>query len=257
MKKSILVIATICLAFAAQAQETYKILQIHKGTEVTHEVKLSDIDSISFKVVYTYNGHEYVDLGLPSGTLWATCNVGATRPEEYGDYFAWGEVEPKSYFDWSSEGDYKWGVYNSNASPNYGMTKYNNTDGKTVLDLDDDAAHVNWGGDWRMPTRAEFDELLSSCTWTWTSSYNGTGRAGYIVKSKVTGNTNSIFLPAAGYLRNSSFYGAGTDGRYWSSSLNTRRPNDTFYLCFFSDNYYRDSHYRYYGQSVRAVCSAK
>ncbi len=201
-----------------------------------------------------FNGHEYVDLGLPSGLLWATCNVGATAPEEYGDYFAWGEVEPKSYYDWSSEGNYKWGTYDGSDSQNYGMTKYNKTDGKTVLDPEDDAAHVNWGGDWRMPTLTEMQELLDSdnCTWEWTTQNGVYGR-----KVTSVSNGNSIFLPAAGFRVNSSLSYAGALGYYWSSSLRTSYPSDAYYLYFYSGYYDRDDDNRYYGQSVRAVCSSR
>ncbi len=200
------------------------------------------------------NGHEYVDLGLPSGLLWATCNVGANSPEEYGDYFAWGEVEIKSYYE---RDNYKWGVFNEEDSKNCGMTKYNKTDGKTTLDVEDDAAAVNWGGSWRMPTRAEQDELRTECTWTWTTDYNGTGTKGYVVSSKAEGNTNSIFLPAAGFRLNSSFLVDGTNGYYWSSSLVMSYSGYAGNLDFNSDNYDWGNYFRFYGQSVRAVIESK
>ncbi len=190
---------------------------------------------------------EYVDLGL--SVLWATCNVGATAPEQAGDYFAWGETEPKENYSWSNEGDYKWGVYNSSASPNYGMTKYNKTDGKTVLDPEDDAAHVNWGGDWRMPTIAEQEELLNECTWTWTT-LNGVN--GYRVTSKKD-TSKSIFLPAAGFRGDSSLYSAGSGGLCWSSSLYEYYPINAYYLYFNSDDYNCYNDYRCYGLSVRPV----
>ncbi len=205
------------------------------------------------------NGHEYVDLGLPSGTLWATCNVGAEKPEEYGNYYAWGEVEPKSYYNWSREGNYKWGT-SKNTYPDYGMTKYNITDGKYVLDPEDDAATANWGGNWIMPTKAEQDELRNNFTWTWTTDYNGTGKAGYIVSSKAEGNTNSIFLPVAGGRYDSSLNFAGSRGGYWSSSLDAGYPSDpgsAYYVFFDSGNYDRSILNRFYGLSVRAVCSPK
>jgi hypothetical protein len=134
--------------------------------------------------------HEYVDLGL--SVKWATCNVGATKPEEYGDYFAWGETTPKDAYDWST---YKWCNGGPSTQTKYCTnSSYGTVDNKTTLDLSDDAACANWGGSWRMPTRAEQDELRNNCTWTWTTQ-NGVN--GY----KVTGtNGNSIFLPAAGYL---------------------------------------------------------
>ena len=174
-----------------------------------------EVDDSNPNIPQTGN-HEYVDLGL--SVKWATCNVGATKPEEYGDYFAWGETQPKSNYDWST---YKYcnGSYKT-------LTKYNNSssygtvDNKTTLDLSDDAARANWGGSWRMPTRAEQDELRNNCTWTWTTQ-NGVN--GYKVTSKSNGN--SIFLPAAGYRDDSSLNNAGSTGYYWSSSLYTDNPN--------------------------------
>lgn len=196
-----------------------------------------------------YNGHEYVDLGLPSGLKWATCNVGATTPEEYGDYFAWGEVEPKETYSWST---YKYcnGSY-------YSMTKYCNkssygkdgfTDNKTVLDPEDDAATANWGGAWRMPTKAEQDELRENCTWTWTIQ---NGVKGY----KVVGpNGNSIFFPAAGSMFEGTLGNAGSYGYYWSSSLYSDYPSDAYDVSFYSDRVYWGSYGRLYGRSVRPVC---
>ena len=144
---------------------------------------------------------EYVNLGL--SVKWATFNVGASKPEDYGDYFAWGETEPKEEYSWAT---YKWGTSSN-------MTKYNTTDGKTILDLDDDAAYVNWGGKWRMPSKEEVDELTQHCNWIWTTHNNVNGY-------KVTGpNGNSIFLPAAGYKGAGPTYPVGEDGLYWTSTL--------------------------------------
>ncbi len=198
--------------------------------------------------------YEYVDLGLTSGTLWATFNVGATAPEEYGNYFAWGETQPKSIYDWSASGNYKWGVYDSAASPDYGMTKYNSTDGKTVLDPEDDAATANWGGAWRMPTQAEQQELIDECTWSWTTL---NGVYGYRVISKKD-TSKSIFLPAAGFCRNSGLgSNAGTIGYYWTSSLNENCPYYAYEFYIYSSNYNLGNVYdRYFGQSVRPVCSS-
>ena len=191
------------------------------------------------------NGHEYVDLGL--SVKWATCNVGASKPEEYGDYFAWGETTPKSTYDWST---YKYcnGSFDS-------LTKYNNkssygtVDNKTTLELSDDAARANWGGSWRMPTKAEQDELREKCTWTWTTQ---NGVSGYKVTSKINGN--SIFLPAAGCRLDSSLYGAGSYGYYWSSSLNASRSSGAYGLYFSSGGVGWNSYNRNYGQPVRPVC---
>ncbi len=190
-----------------------------------------------------------VDLGLPSGLKWAACNVGATKPEEYGNYYAWGETEPKTTYSWAT---YKWcnGSYDT-------LTKYNTSssygtvDNKTVLDPEDDAARTNWGGAWRMPTDAEWTELRENCEWTLTSDYNGTGVNGRVVTSKTNGN--HIFLPAAGYRSNDDLYRAGNDGYYWSSSLDAGDPYGAWGVDFGSDFVGRYSYGRYCGQSVRPV----
>ena len=202
-----------------------------------------------FKANFKEFTPEYVDLGLPSGIKWATCNVGATTPEEYGDYFAWGETQPKDNYYWDS---YKYcnGSYDT-------MTKYctysyyGTVDNKTTLELTDDAAHVNWGGKWRMPTKAEQDELRSSsnCTWTWTTQ-NGVN--GYKVTSKKNGN--SIFLPAAGCRSYDNLSGAGSYGFYWSSSLGTSDGYFAYRVSFGSSYVDWYGYNRCNGQSVRAVC---
>ena len=202
------------------------------------------VDSISM-VAPKESVHEYVDLGL--SVKWATCNVGATKPEEYGDYFAWGETQPKDYYSWSTykccNGSYdSLTKYNTNSS-------YGTVDNKTTLDLSDDAARANWGGSWRMPTDAELTELRELCTWTWTTQ-NGVN--GYKVTSKKNGN--SIFLPAAGYRYDSSLSYAGSYGDYWSSSLYTGGPDGAWGVYFGSDNVLRSIYYRCFGQSVRPVC---
>ena len=203
-------------------------------------------DSIS----NTTNDHEYVDLGL--SVKWATCNVGASKPEEYGDYFAWGETEPKEHYNWST---YKWcnGSYTT-------LTKYNTSsdygtvDNKTTLDLSDDAARANWGGGWRMPTEAELYELSEQCTWTWTTQ-NGVN--GCEVTSKKNGR--SIFLPVAGgYVNDSLPNNAGSYGYYWSSSLHadySHYSNEAYRLCFGSSiMIHHGYNYRRFGLSVRPVC---
>ena len=194
------------------------------------------------------NDHEYVDLGL--SVKWATCNVGASKPEEYGDYFAWGETKPKEYYDWST---YKWcnGDYDNLTKYCYDSW-YGIVDNKTVLDLSDDAARANWGGSWRMPTAEEQQELINNCTWTWTTQ---SGVNGYKVTSKKSGYTNkSIFLPAAGLRRDSSLYYAGSDGYYVSSSLYTDGPYSAYVLRFNSDYVGWLNSNRHYGFSVRPVC---
>lgn len=199
---------------------------------------------------------EYVDLGL--SVKWAKCNVGAIEPDEYGDYFAWGETEPKS--------DYSWSTYKYCKGSDDTMTKYCNnggygyngfTDDKTVLEPEDDAARANWGGSWRMPTIGEFDELLdtANCTWTWYfnghSEFNGV--AGYKVTSKKSGYAgNWIFLPAAGYCYDTSLNLAGEHSYYWSSSLNTAFI--AWGLYFGSGDRRTHLYSRHHGNSVRPVC---
>ena len=192
--------------------------------------------------------HEYVDLGL--SVKWATCNVGATKPEEYGDYFAWGETQPKSTYDWST---YKWCRGSYDTQTKYCTnSSYGTVDNKTTLELSDDAARANWGGSWRMPTDAELTELREQCTWTWTTQ---NGVYGYKVTSKKSGYTNkSIFLPAAGCRYDSSINFAGSGGYYWSSSLYTGYPYDAWRVYFASDYVRRSYDCRDYGFSVRPVC---
>ena len=189
------------------------------------------------------NGHEYVDLGL--SVKWATCNVGASKPEDYGDYFAWGETTTKSTYNWSS---YRW----CNGSETT-LTKYNNNssygtiDNKTILEVTDDAATVNWGGAWRMPTYKEMIELRENCIWTWRTL---NGVYGYNVSS--TKNGNSIFLPAVGQYRDDLLERLGTYGYYWSSSL--ANHISAFDLAYHSGRVYGDGYFRYIGRAVRPVC---
>ena len=194
--------------------------------------------------------HAYVDLGLPSGLLWATCNVGADSPEDYGDYFAWGETQPKDTYNWSTyqycNGDYNTLTkYCNNSS--YGYNGF--TDDLTTLLPEDDAATANWGSDWRMPTEEEWQELYNNTTVTWTTQNGVNGRL------FTASNGNSLFLPAAGSRYDSSLNDAGTYGYYWSSSLDTGNPSSAWYFYFDSGGYYVGSNLRYYGQSVRGVRS--
>ena len=174
-----------------------------------------------------YKGHEYVDLGL--SVKWATCNVGASSPEDYGDYFAWGETKTKSTFKESNSV-----TYGKQMSDIKGNSQY-------------DAARANWGGSWRLPTKKEMEELKNKCTWTWTTQ---SGVKGY----KVTGpNGNSIFLPAAGYSRGSSLNRAGEYGLYWSSTPNENDTNRAYNLFFYSSNQNVSWYGRDNGLSVRPV----
>ena len=189
-----------------------------------------------------------IDLGLPSGLKWASFNLGATRSEDYGYYFAWGETEPKDDYSW---GTYKWCMGSEMTMTKYCSNSYYGyngfTDGKTVLDPEDDAAHVNLGGNWRMPTKAEQDELRDRCFWEWTQVNGVNG-------DLVTGpNGDSIFLPAAGYRNDSTLGNDGTYGYYGSSSLHTDFHPYAFLFAFGSDLVVCRYYDRRLGFSVRPV----
>ncbi|MBO4745364.1 MAG: hypothetical protein J5603_07745, partial [Bacteroidales bacterium] len=199
---------------------------------------------------HVQNNHEYVDLGLPSGTLWATCNVGATTPEGCGNYYAWGETQPKNTYNWSTykyrNGDYLTKYCNES---DYGYIGF--TDKLTVLQSGDDAATANWGNDWCMPTMKQWEELSENTTNKWTTQ---NGVTGMLFTSKKNGV--SLFLPAAGYRWDDEFDYVGSSGYYWSSSLYTSNPYGAWNFYFNSDNFDID-YCRDGGQSVRAVRSAR
>ena len=203
----------------------------------TNEVGTSYGEKVSFKTLDPANGHEYVDLGL--SVKWATCNVGATSPEEYGDYFAWVETNTKSEYSSSNCPAYELSISE--------LQSHGYIDGEGNLTSQYDAAIANWGGDWRMPTIAEMQELLNNCIWTWTTQNGVEGH-------KVIGpNGNSIFLPAAGCRLESSLEYAGRLGDYWSS---TPYDNNDSYACslyFDSGYHYIGYYYRHYGRPVRSV----
>lgn len=186
-------------------------------------------------------GHPWVDLGLSSGLKWATYNIGASSPEEYGNYYAWGETSPKSeyletnlkYCTHVPEGDY--------------YTKYNTVDNKIRLEMTDDVPHMNWGGNWRMPTERDFMELREECRWEWISK---NGIKGYEV---IGTNGNSIFLPAAGHFMGSSVSGNQTEGHYWSSSIYIQHVRFAFTADCFSTVLGTSYVNRFVGQTVRAV----
>lgn len=223
--------------------------------------------------------HAVADLGLPSGTLWATMNVGATSPEGYGDYFAWGETEPyysslspltwktgkTAGYNWASYT--KFGTYDSSAKPDYGFTKYNVTNGPTVLESADDAASANWGSAWRMPTREEWKELvkyyplgtstpsgkLGYCKWT--DNYNNTGIRGLAFYKGSDTSAIVFFLPAAGCRYDTTMSGQMFYGGYWSGGLFKDSSGDAWGLSFDSGYVSADgiSHSRCDGYSVRPV----
>ena len=223
------------------------------GTQVSTNASYTFTVTSNRTLVANFNlngggSHEYVNLGLPSGTLWATCNVGASSPEDYGAYFAWGETQLKDVYNWSTY-VYCHGTgttltkYCNNSS--YGYNGF--TDNLTTLLSVDDAATANWGADWRMPTSEEWSELQDNTNAAWTMQ---NGVYGWLFTAT---NGNSLFLPAAGGYGDNGPVNPGTDGGYWSSSLCTSDPSHAWYYYFWSGfgevwDWSRD-----FGRSVRAV----
>ena len=204
-----------------------------------------------------------IDMGL--SVKWAPWNVGASKAEENGAYFAWGEINTKETYDWGTyywmaEGKSNWmniNKYQIKDGQTYGYW-YDNVgefigDGKSTLEREDDAATANWGSGWRMPTMAELEELMNedNCTWTWVENYNDSDLNGYEVKSKTT--SGLLFLPAAGRRWDSDLSYAGRIGYYWSSELGSGYAYGARYLYFNSSYRYSDTSGRYNGFSVRAV----
>lgn len=199
-------------------------------TEITpNSTQNTPVDSSTFQPILTdtINGHEYVDLGL--SVKWATCNVGATKPSDYGDYFAWGETSTKSEYTSANSV-----TYNKSIDNFFGDSHY-------------DAASANWGGTWRMPTVAEIDELKDNCKYEWTTI---DGHNGYLV---IGPNGTSIFLPAAGWRFGSSLYRVDESGRYWSSTPDEGDTQDAYNLYFGCDLFSRFWSYRNFGHPVRPV----
>lgn len=230
----------------------------------------------------TENGHEYVDLGLPSKTLWATTNIGADGPEKFGCYFAWGEIERKD--------DYRWRTYlwmNHSINSEEGCNKYtfadNQTncswynsdevfigDNKKELDSDDDVAAIIWGGNWRIPSLEQQQELLSNCYWVWTTIYDSNKVNGYIVfkakresdKGVITKTSSSdynvdadvhLFLPAAGNRYQLNYNETGQAGFYWSRTIGTYDSQCAMYMKIGASTASCDYHFRCHGNSVRPV----
>ena len=215
----------------------------------TVECNLNLVANYSHNIIGDY---EYVDLGLPSGLLWASCNIGSTSAEEYGDYFAWAETEIKDNYEIMN---YKYSAEGSDELhpqltkycniPDYGYNGF--TDNLITLQPEDDAAMANWGNGWRMPTKVEWRELRDHTTVTCTQQNGVNGRL------LTASNGNSIFLPAAGRRWGEELSGAGCDGAYWSRSLYSDYPFGAWYFDFDSDYTYVSYYGRYYGFSVRPV----
>ena len=246
---------TIYISDVNAEGEDFKKPMVNLQETLENKATIEYVDS-KFLTTDT-NGYEYVDMGLPSGNLWATCNVGATKPEEYGLYFAWGETE--GYKNASSR-SFTWETYKfGGTTTNNSQSKYNSTDGLVVLEPEDDAAKVSMGGNWRMATNTEFKELFDNTepgdganSYGWVTNYNGTGVKGVLRKSKTNGNT--IFFPAGGNADDTSVYQIGSYGHYWHSSLYTSSNCNAYALDFSSYGLSPQYHsYRLYGFSIRGV----
>ena len=185
-------------------------------------------------------GYDYVDLGLPSGLKWATCNVGADSPEGYGNYFAWGETDTQNIYDADNCPTYE--------KDDVWLRSNGYIDGRGNLTPEHDAARANWGATWRMPTAAEIQELVENTTTTWTTH---NGYSGRLVTSKLNGN--SIFLPAAGYLYRTSLVGVGDFGYFWGSTPYEYATNCAYYIYFNTGDLGRFWNFRDGGRSVRPV----
>ena len=252
MKTRIITLLLAILAIVIGGAYAQTKIKVHKGGEAIYSVPLTDIDSVGFTKVTSsvHNGHEFVDLGLPSGTKWATCNVGATTPEGFGNYYAWAETSPKDYYSWDNY-IYCDGIGSRITKYATGYSYSQDPDGLTVLEMSDDVARVDWGGSWRIPTEEEMTELIINSNWTWATQ---NGVSGYKVTSTVNGN--SIFLPATGakgdgYVSNQEY------AYYWTNSIRSivnNSANALYYINAYAPtstgNLSRCS-----GASVRAVCN--
>lgn len=226
------------------------------GTVIWNDIEIEY--SVTQAKYDPYNGYEYVEIG---GKKWATMNVGASGVTDYGLYFQWGDAQGytvsqvgsasgKKYFYWN---DYKYG--NGTSSPSAtGMTKYNSTDGRTVLDMEDDAARVNMGGTWRMPTKEECQALRDAVKRVWTDNYEGSGVAGVICTTK-DGSGAQLFFPANGDIKEGRAYYRGSVFNLWSSSLSSDNILCGHNMSVMSNGtiYWPSYNNRYFGYGVRGV----
>lgn len=245
MRKKLLTILGIAVLCIASYAANYMQVNTTDGKKIVYA--MDDVEKVKFDDV----DHSYVDLGLPSGTLWATCNLGANKPEQAGDYFAWGETEPKDVYDWNT---YKYatvtidGELDSLSRYTLGNKYSGEIDSLSVLLPEDDAATVNWGSEWCMPTYDQMDELMKNCEYKFTE-VNGVTGAKFTAK-----NGNSIFFPAAGRYNGSKRVLLGENGFFWVSSLSVKNDNsgnDLYFNKKEQPGWYYNS--RYFGMPIRAV----
>ena len=245
--KSIIAVLLLVIAGLQTVWAQKIVLTMADDSKVKYNI--TQVKDITFEEAEEPDEHEWVDLGLPSGTLWATCNVGANKPEDYGGYFAWGETETKGSYEWSN---YKWCNGTNNTLTKY---CYSSSDGmvdnKTELEPDDDVATQKWGNDWQMPSLTQYNELINSenTTASWTT-FNGVD--GRLIVSNLNGN--SIFLPAAGVMNGSGLSMNGWEGCYWTRTLdmNTSQEGDALFFLI-TGKFKTGCDRRCYGQSVRPV----
>lgn len=236
--------------------ETYKNGQDFITPNVSYCGDANDVHYNPY--VDPYNGHDYVDLGLPSGTIWATKNIGASTITDYGLFFSWGSTqgytssqvgsgEGKKYFGYA---DYELGDGQNGGH----MTKYNSTDGKTILDATDDIATVNMGGEWHMPNREQIQELFNTTyvTNSWATNYQGSGISGKLFTS-VADNTKTLFFPATGYAMNGSVSNISNGGSIWSRTIYGSNLANAYRMNFMPDVGTTNNTGRYLGLMVRGV----
>ena len=244
MKKLfILLFVVATFSMAGYSQPTY-----HFDVDGDGMVTASDITTLYdhlLGITPSFSTHEYVDLGLPSGTLWATMNIGAANPEGYGYYFAWGETYPRNIYSWDN---YMWCNGSSSSLTKYcTQFPYGLVDDVTQLYPEDDAATAYWGPDWRMPTYAQIQELTANCSSEWTER---NGIYGRLFTSNINGAT--LFFPAAGY-HSSVGFEAGTSGYYHSCEIPNSVPQKAYNLKVSENSGQSNSSFRFQGNSVRAV----
>ena len=247
MKKYI-ILAAFVAAGVISISQTQDVMTVKMKDGTVHEFKVEEVSEVVFQTTDEHgspdvylscpddNHPHLIDLGLPSGTKWACCNIGASSPEQYGGYYAWGETEEKNRYAWSTY------IHCDGSSSTCHHI------GDDIAGTEYDVAHVKWGGSWRMPSVDQIRELLDNCTRTWTqqNGVNGT---------LVTGpNGKTVFLPAAGYRWDDDLFGGGEGGHYWSSSLTPSYEYGASSLRFDSYYWYWYYYYRFNGFSVRAVC---
>jgi hypothetical protein len=252
MKKIFTLICVVVMAAqSSMISAQTATMKVWKDGVVTAKYATADVDSVTFDSdvenpedgIYVIKGHRFVDLGLPSGLLWAETNIGAESAADDGDYFAWGETEVQS------DNAYTWDSY----SFTFSLTEYNKTDQKVTLDSDDDVATAKWGSHCYMPSADDFVELLSNCTWTWASKTTSSNEKinGYQVKSKA--NDKSIFIPASGGRYNGKLNSHNSYGSYYTATLEKVGSYNAYCFGFSSTNREVSAGSRSDGHTVRPV----